>query len=393
MSKSVMIIGAGAAGSVVVKKCYAHPQAFSSISLASRSFSKCEALNDCCDGALSISQIDADDTSSLIFLLKKENPYLVINMALPYQDLSIMDACLETGTHYMDTANYEAKDDPKFCYKWQWDYHERFKKKGLMALLGCGFDPGVTNVFTSYAQKELFDEIHTLDILDCNAGDHGHPFATNFNPEINIREITQRGRYYKDGAWLETAPLSEHRFFDFPEIGERKAYLLYHEELESLVKHIPTLKQARFWMTFSDEYLTHLRVLENVGMTGIKPVSFEGKSIIPLQFLKTLLPDPSSLAAGYTGKTCIGCLIEGVKDNRPKTVFIYNVCDHQDAYRDVQSQAVSYTTGVPAMVGATLICNQIWQGRGVFNVEEMDPKPFLDHLSQNGLTWYIKTLS
>jgi saccharopine dehydrogenase (NAD+, L-lysine-forming) len=312
-------------------------------------------------------------------------------MALPYQDLAIMDACLETGVHYMDTANYEPKDEAKFCYKWQWDYQERFQKKGLLALLGCGFDPGVTNVFCAYAQKHHLDDVTAIDIVDCNAGDHGHPFATNFNPEINIREVTQDGKYFEDGRWIEIPSLSQSQVFDFPEVGPRKAYLIYHEELESLAKHFKKLKRARFWMTFSDNYITHLRVLQNVGMTRIDEVEYQGQKIVPLQFLKTLLPDPSSLAPNYSGKTSIGCVVEGKKGGEAKSVFIYNVCDHQAAFKDVQAQAVSYTTGVPAVVGAKLILDGVWKGKGVFNVEQMDPDPFMKLLPEFGLPWSVKT--
>ena len=303
-----------------------------------------------------------------------------------------MDACLETRVDYLDTANYEPPDEAKFEYKWQWAYRERFEAAGIMALLGSGFDPGVTNVFCAYAQKKLFDEIHTIDILDCNGGDHGHPFATNFNPEINIREITQRGRYWENGRWIEIDPMSESRVFDFPGVGERTAYLLYHEELESLVQHIEGLRRIRFWMTFGDEYLTHLRVLQNVGMTSIEPVAFEGREVVPIQFLKALLPDPSTLGENYTGKTSIGCLIEGTKGREPRRVFIYNICDHEESWNEVRAQAVSYTTGVPAMVGAKMMLTNTWRGKGVFNIEQLDPEPFLEELAVRGLPWHVKEL-
>jgi saccharopine dehydrogenase (NAD+, L-lysine-forming) len=290
---------------------------------------------------------------------------------------------------YLDTANYEPPDEAKFEYKWQWAYHDRFKEKGIMALLGCGFDPGVTNIFAAYAQQELFDRIRTIDILDCNAGSHGHAFATNFNPEINIREITQKGKFWENGEWREIEPMSVSQEFDFPEIGPRRAYLLYHEEEESLVKHIPGLERIRFWMTFGEEYLTHLRVLQNVGMTRIDPVDYNGTPVVPLQLLKKLLPDPSSLAANYTGKTCIGNLIEGEKDGKPRRIFIYNVCDHAESYREVQAQAISYTTGVPAMTGAMMMLTGKWRGQGVFNVEQFDPNPFLEKLGPHGLPWQV----
>jgi len=287
----------------------------------------------------------------------------------------------------MDTANYEPPDEAKFCYGWQWDYQDRFKARGIMALLGCGFDPGVTNVFCAYALKHHFDEILAIDIMDCNAGDHGHPFATNFNPEINIREVSAKGKYFENGQWIETDPLSVHKPFDFPEIGEREMYLMYHEEMESLTKHIPGIKRMQFWMTFSEAYLTHLKVLENVGMTRIDPVVYEGREIIPLQFLKALLPEPASLGANYRGKTCIGCMVEGIRDGKPRSYYIYNVCDHEESYREVKAQAVSYTTGVPAMIGAKMVLTDQWRGEGVFNIEQFDPDPFMADLEKYGLPY------
>ncbi len=392
----VLIIGAGGVGGVVTHKCAYDAYTFSDIVLASRTLSRCEKIQsqvrELRGREIEIAQVDADDVAQTVALIKRVQPALVINVALPYQDLPLMDACLEAGVDYLDTANYEPPDEAKFEYKWQWAYHDRFKDAGIMALLGSGFDPGVTNVFCAYAQKELFDEIDTIDILDCNGGDHGHPFATNFNPEINIREITQRGRYWEDGEWIEIDPMSQSRMFDFPAVGERKAYLLYHEELESLVKHIRGLKRIRFWMTFGDEYLTHLRVLQNVGMTGIEPIEFEGREIVPIQFLKALLPDPSTLGENYTGKTSIGCLIEGRKEGRPRKVFIYNVCDHEASWREVRAQAVSYTTGVPTMVGAKMMLTNAWRGKGVFNVEQFDPRPFLAELAERGLPWDVKEM-
>ena len=386
MSK-VLIIGAGGVGSVVAHKCAQNPEVFSEIVLASRTIAKCEAIQKNIARPLEIAQVDADHPHDVSALIQNVSPDLVINVALPYQDLAIMDACLETGVNYMDTANYEPPDEAKFCYKWQWDYQERFQKRGIMALLGCGFDPGVTNIFCAYALKHHFDEIHTIDIMDCNAGDHGHPFATNFNPEINIREVTARGKYYENGQWIETAPLSVHKPFDFPQVGVREMYLMYHEEMESLAKNIPGIKRMRFWMTFGQEYLTHLRVLQNVGMTRIDPVKYQGIDIVPLQFLKALLPEPSSLAAGYTGKTCIGCMIEGLKNIKPVKYFIYNVCDHAECFREIQAQAISYTTGVPTMIGAMMMLTGKWKGAGVFNVEEFDPDPFMDALNRCGLPW------
>jgi saccharopine dehydrogenase (NAD+, L-lysine forming) len=391
MSK-VLIIGAGGVGAVVTHKCAQVPEVFSEIVLASRTLEKCEKIKSQLTRPIQTAQVDADNTGELISLLRKVSPELVVNVALPYQDLTIMDACLATGVHYLDTANYEPPDEAVFSYKWQWDYQDLFREKGLMALLGCGFDPGVTNVFCAHARKHHFDEIHTVDIMDCNAGDHGHPFATNFNPEINIREVTARGKYYEDGRWIETDPLSIHKTFDFPEIGPREMYLMFHEEMESLAKNIPGIKRMRFWMTFSQQYLTHLRVLENVGMTRIDPVRFQGCDIVPLQFLKALLPEPSSLGANYKGKTNIGCMIEGIKDSTPKKYYVYNVSDHAECYREVKAQAVSYTTGVPAMIGAMLMLTGVWKGHGVFNVEEFDPDPFMAKLGQHGLPWTEKLL-
>jgi saccharopine dehydrogenase (NAD+, L-lysine-forming) len=395
MSK-VLIIGAGGVGGVVTHKCADDKDTFSEIVLASRTLSRCEKIQtqvrELRGREIEIAQVDADDVAQTVALIKRVQPALVINVALPYQDLPLMDACLEAGVDYLDTANYEPPDEAKFEYKWQWDYQGRFESAGIMALLGSGFDPGVTNVFCAYAQKHLFDEIDYVDILDCNGGDHGHPFATNFNPEINIREIIQRGRYWENGEWVEIDPMSQSRTFDFPEVGERKAYLLYHEELESLVKHIDGLKRIRFWMTFGDEYLTHLRVLQNVGMTRIDPIEYEGREIVPIQFLKALLPDPSTLGENYTGKTSIGCLIEGRKNGEPRKVFIYNVCDHEESWKEVRAQAVSYTTGVPTMVGAKMMLTKQWRGAGVFNVEQHDPDPFLEELAVRGLPWHVKEL-
>ncbi len=389
----VLIIGAGGVGQVVTYKCAQHPAIFSDILLASRTQSKCDAIvekvqRDVGHPSISTAQIDAEDVSALVALINDFQPELLIHVALPYQDLTIMEACLQTGVHYLDTANYEPKDEAKFEYSWQWAYHDRFKKKGLMAILGCGFDPGVTSIFTAYAAKHHFDEIHYLDIVDCNGGDHGKAFATNFNPEINIREITQKGRYYENGQWIETEPFEFCEKLNYPNIGERNSYLLYHEELESLVKNFPTIKRARFWMTFGDEYLTHLRVIQNIGMAGIEPVQYKGVEIVPLQFLKAVLPDPGELGENYVGETSIGCRIRGIKDGKEKTYIVYNNCSHAAAYKETKAQGVSYTTGVPAMIGAMLAMTGVWKGEGVFNVEEFDPDPFMEKLNQYGLVWH-----
>jgi saccharopine dehydrogenase (NAD+, L-lysine-forming) len=388
----VLIIGAGGVGGVVTHKCAQVPQVFEDICLASRTVEKCEKIASQLNRPIRTEKLDADNVDETVKLIKDFGPDLVINVALPYQDLAIMDACLEAGVDYLDTANYEPVDEAKFCYKWQWDYQGRFKEKGLMALLGSGFDPGVTNVFCAYAAKHYFDEIHYIDIMDCNAGSHGHPFATNFNPEINIREITQRGKYWEEGKWIETDPLSVHETFDFPQIGPREMYLMYHEELESLAQNIKGLKRIRFWMTFGEQYLTHLRVLENVGMTRIDEVEYEGNKIVPLKFLKAVLPEPSSLGENYTGKTNIGCMMEGVKSGKRKKIYIYNVCDHAECYNEVKSQAISYTTGVPAMIGAMMMITGTWNGEGVYNMEQLDPDSFMEKLNVHGLPWVVEEI-
>lgn len=385
----VLIIGAGGVGNVVVKKCAMHPEVFTDIVLASRTKSKCDSIAaEVGDNRVKTAQVDADNVPELVTLINEVKPFMIINVALPYQDLTIMDACLETGVHYLDTANYEPIDEAKFEYSWQWAYQERFKEKGLMAVLGCGFDPGVTGVFTSYAAKHYFDELHELDIVDCNAGDHGKTFATNFNPEINIREITQNGRFWKNGEWVETEPLEIHEPIIYPNVGPRESYLLYHEELESLTKNYPTLKQARFWMTFGKQYINFLNVLQEVGMTRIDSVMYEGRPIVPLQFLKAVLPEPSSLGENYTGETSIGCRIKGIKDGQEKKYYVYNNCSHQAAYDEVQGQGVAYTTGVPAMIGAMMMITGEWMKEGVYNVEEMNPDPFMEALKNNGLPWH-----
>jgi len=390
--KRVLIIGAGGVGGVVATKCAQVPEVFSEIVLASRTIEKCEKIRSRIGRPIEIAKVDADKVSELIDLIEEFSPELIVNAALPYQDLSIMEACLSTGVDYLDTANYEPRDEARFCYRWQWEYHKKFQDRGIMALLGCGFDPGVTNIFCAHAEKHVFDEIDEIEIMDCNDGDHGRPFATNFNPEINIREVTAPGRYYEDGRWVEVDPLSVSKTFDFPGIGLREMRLMYHEELESLAKNIPGVRRLRFWMTFSEEYLTHLRVLQNVGLTRIDPVVYEGREIVPLKFLKALLPEPANLGENYEGKTCIGCLIDGTKSGEAKRYYVYNICDHAKAYQEVGAQAVHYTTGVPAMIGAMLIATGVWRGAGVFNVEEFDPDPFMELLPRYGLPWTEKFL-
>ncbi len=391
-----LIIGAGGVASVVVHKCFQHPEVFEEICIASRTVSKCDALKEKLDKEktgngketiISTAQLDADNTEEIIALINQFKPDIVINVALPYQDLTIMDACLATKVDYLDTANYEPLDTAKFEYSWQWAYREKFEQAGITAVLGCGFDPGVTGVFSAYAMKHYFDEINQIDILDANAGDHGYPFATNFNPEINIREITANGSYFENGEFHETDPLSIKRVYNFPEIGDKDMYLLHHEEMESLALNIKGINKIRFWMTFSERYLTHLRVLENVGMTSIEPIEFEGKQIVPLQFLKAVLPDPASLGPRTKGKTNIGCIYQGKKDGKDKTYYVYNVCDHEECYKEVGSQAISYTTGVPAMIGAMMVLQGKWKKPGVYNVEEFNPDPFMEELNKCGLPW------
>ncbi|MDX2070957.1 MAG: saccharopine dehydrogenase family protein [Haliscomenobacter sp.] len=392
MSK-VLIIGAGGVGRVVVYKCAQHPEVFSEILVASRTQSKCDVIvndvkRDTGHQHISTAAIDAEDVPALVELLRSFQPKLVIHVALPYQDLTIMEACLQAGVNYLDTANYEPKDEAKFEYSWQWALQDRFKQAGLTAILGCGFDPGVTGVFTAYAAKHYFDEMHYLDIIDANAGSHGKAFATNFNPEINIREVTQKGRYWENGQWVYTEPHEIWKDIDYPNVGPKRSYVIYHEELESLVKNYPSLKRARFWMTFGDEYLTHLRVIQNIGMAGIEPVKYKGIDVIPLEFLKAVLPDPGDLGENYTGQTSIGCRIRGVKDGKLRNYYIWNNCQHQDAYKETGTQGVSYTTGVPAMLGAKMFLEGHWGGAGVFNVEEFNPDPFLAELGKVGLPWH-----
>ncbi len=391
MAKKALIIGAGGVAGVVIHKCCQHSDVFGEIMIASRTKSKCdaykEALKDKTNTIIHTAQVDADKVEELVNLMNTFKPDICINVALPYQDLTIMDACLECKVDYLDTANYEPLDTAKFEYKWQWAYKQKFEEAGLTAVLGCGFDPGVTGVFSAYALKHEFDEIHYIDILDCNGGDHGYPFATNFNPEINIREVSANGSYWEDGKWVETKPMEIKREYDFAQVGKKDMYLLHHEELESLGINIPGIKRIRFFMTFGESYLTHLKCLENVGMTSIEPIEFEGKQIVPLQFLKAVLPDPASLGPRTVGKTNIGCIFSGVKDGKQKTYYLYNVCDHQACYKEVGSQAVSYTTGVPAMIGAMMVLTGKWKKPGVFNVEEFDPDPFMEQLNVCGLPW------
>jgi saccharopine dehydrogenase (NAD+, L-lysine-forming) len=391
MSK-VLIIGAGGVGGVVTHKCAQHPEVFSEILLASRNEAKCKAIAAQLDRPIQTAQVDADSVDDLVALIESFKPDVLIHVALPYQDLTIMEACLKTGVPYLDTANYEHPDEAKFEYKEQWAFQERYAEAGNMATLGCGFDPGMTNIYCAYAQKNLFDEIHRIDILDANGGDHGYPFATNFNPEINIREITAKGRYWERGEWKETDPLAVKRKFDFDGIGEKDIYLLYHEELESLCQNIKGLERIRFWMTFSDKYITHLKVLENVGMTSIEPITVNGTEIAPLEFLKAVLPDPASLGPRTKGKTNIGIIADGIKDGKRRKVYIYNICDHEKCYEEVKSQAISYTTGVPAVTGAMLMLEGVWKGAGVFNVEQLDPDPFMARIGEMGLPWQVVEL-
>lgn len=409
----LLIIGCGGVASVAINKCCQNSEVFSEICIASRTVSKCEALaeklRDKTSTVITTAQIDAENVTALAELIREYKPDAVLNVALPYQDLAIMDACLETGVHYIDTANYEAEntDDPEwraiyekrckelgftayFDYSWQWAYQEKFKNAGLTALLGSGFDPGVTSVYTAYALKHYFDEIHTIDILDCNGGDHGYPFATNFNPEINLREVSAPGSYWENGKWIEVEAMSIKREYDFPQVGKKDMYLLHHEEIESLARNIPGVKRIRFFMTFGQSYLTHMKCLENVGMLSTTPIDFNGTQIVPIQFLKELLPDPASLGPRTVGKTNIGCIFTGVKDGKEKTIYIYNVCDHQECYKEVESQAISYTTGVPAMIGAMLVATGKWQKPGVFNLEEFDPDPFMEALNKWGLPWVVE---
>lgn len=394
----ILIIGAGGVSQVATVKCAMNSDVFTTITLASRTKSKCDAIAKFIKERLGVTintaQIDADDTDAVVELIKQTKADLLLNVALPYQDLTLMDACVKAGIPYIDTANYEHPDTAKFEYKLQWAKDGDFKNAGTMALLGSGFDPGVTNIFCAYAQQNLFDEIHEIDILDCNAGDHGYPFATNFNPEINLREVSSKGRYWEkdesdEGKWIETKPMEIMFKWDYPKIGVKDSYLLYHEELESLVKNIKGLKRIRFFMTFGQSYLTHMKCLENVGMLRIDEVEHNGMKIVPIQFLKTLLPDPASLGARTKGKTNIGCVIRGIKDGKERQVYIYNVCDHEECYKETGAQAVSYTTGVPAMIGSMMVAKGIWNGKGVFNMEEFNAKPFMDELMKQGLPWEI----
>ena len=396
MKKKTLIIGAGGVGNVVAFKCAMNSDTFGDITLASRTVSKCDAIakniKDKIGIQITTMTVDADSIPELIDTIQNSGADIVINVALPYQDLTIMDACAKCRVDYLDTANYEHPDNAKFEYKEQWERDELFKNKNIMGLLGSGFDPGVTNIFCAYAQKHYFDEIHTIDILDCNDGDHGYPFATNFNPEINLREVSAKGRYWEEGKWIETEPMSIKQVWDYPEIGAKDSYLLYHEEMESLVKHIKGLKRIRFFMTFGDSYLTHMKCLQNVGMLGIKEIEHKGMKIVPMEFLSTLLPDPASLGKRTKGKTNIGIFAKGLKDGKERTIYIYQVSDHQECYAEVMSQGVSYTTGVPAMIGAKLMLEGKWQGKGVFNVEEFDPDPFMEELNRQGLPWNIMEL-
>ena len=411
MSK-LLIIGCGGVAQVAIKKCCQNSEVFTDICIASRTKEKCDAVKAEVDAwtktNVTTAKVDADNTKEVIALIQSYQPDAVLNVALPYQDLTIMDACVACKVSYIDTANYEAEDTNDkewrkvyeercqrlgftayFDYSWQWAYQEKFKEAGITGLLGSGFDPGVTSVFSAYALKHYFDEIETIDILDCNGGDHGYPFATNFNPEINLREVSAPGSYWENGKWIEIPAMSIKREYDFPEVGRKDMYLLHHEEIESLAKNIPGVKRIRFFMTFGQSYLTHMKCLENVGMLNTEPIDYEGQKIVPIQFLKALLPDPASLGERTVGKTNIGCIFHGKKDGKEKTIYIYNVCDHQECYKEVESQAISYTTGVPAMIGAMMILTKTWSGNGVFNIEEFDPDPFMEALNKWGLPWVV----
>ena len=408
----LLIIGCGGVAQVAIKKCCQNSEVFTDICIASRTKEKCDAVKAEVDiwtkTHVTTAKVDADNTKEVIALIQSYQPDAVLNVALPYQDLTIMDACVACKVSYIDTANYEAEDTNDkewrkvyeercqrlgftayFDYSWQWAYQEKFKEAGITGLLGSGFDPGVTSVFSAYALKHYFDEIETIDILDCNGGDHGYPFATNFNPEINLREVSAPGSYWENGKWIEIPAMSIKREYDFPEVGKKDMYLLHHEEIESLAKNIPGVKRIRFFMTFGQSYLTHMKCLENVGMLNTEPIDYEGQRIVPIQFLKALLPDPASLGERTVGKTNIGCIFHGKKDGKEKTIYIYNVCDHQECYKEVGSQAISYTTGVPAMIGAMMILTKTWSGNGVFNIEEFDPDPFMDALNKWGLPWVV----
>ncbi len=408
----LLVIGCGGVAGVAITKCAMNASVFDEICIASRTVSKCEDLKSVLEtktsAKITTEQVDADKVEEVVALINKVKPEVVLNLALPYQDLAIMDACLETGVHYVDTANYEAEDTEDkewraiyearcekegftayFDYSWQWAYKEKFEKAGLMALLGSGFDPGVTSVFSAYALKHYFDEIHYIDILDCNGGDHGYPFATNFNPEINLREVSANGSYWENGAWVETHPMEIKREYNFDGVGMKDMYLLHHEEIESLAQNIPGVKRIRFFMTFGQSYLTHMKCLENVGLLGTAPIDFNGQEIVPIQFLKAMLPDPASLGPRTKGKTNIGCIFTGIKDGVEKSIYIYNICDHEECYKEVGSQAISYTTGVPAMIGAMLVMNGTWKKAGVFNLEELDPDPFMEALNEWGLPWVV----
>lgn len=389
----ILIIGAGGVSTVATTKCAMNIDTFEKITLASRTLEKCDniakSIKEKVGVDIDTTTVDADDVPALIDLINKLKPRVVLNVALPYQDLTIMDACSATDTHYIDTANYEHPDEAKFEYKEQWARNDDFEKENLTALLGSGFDPGVTGVFVKYIQENYLDTIEFIDIMDCNAGDHGYPFATNFNPEINLREVSSNGRYWEEGKWIETKPLEIRVDHDYPEVGVKPSYLLYHEELESLSKNIKGLKRIRFFMTFGDSYIQHMNCLENVGMLGIKPVMHKGVEITPIEFLTTLLPDPASLGPRTVGKTNIGCICEGLKDGVRKKYYIYNICDHQECYKETGAQAVSYTTGVPAMIGTKLVYNGTWNLKGARNVEEFSSQPFMDELMIQGLPWKV----
>jgi len=388
----VLIIGAGGVGQVVAAKCAQMPEVFEDITLASRTESKCQAIATRLDRPIETAAVDANVADNVETLLTHTRPDIVINVAQPYQNLPIMEGCARTGVHYLDTSMYDEPDIFATDYEPQLKFAARYQPKNVTGVLSIGFDPGVVNVFCAYAQKHHFDQIENIDIIDCNDGDHGLPFATNFDPETNIREILADAFYYQDGKLESAKALTVKQDFEFPDIGTRTGYLMFHEEVISIAENIPGVKRVRFWMTFGKSYLRHLDVLQNVGLTSTAAIEYQGQKIVPLQFLKVVLPEPSSLGPRYTGKTCIATIIEGIKDGEAKKIVIYNLCDHKAAYEEVGVQAISYTTGVPAVTAAQQVLSGAWQQPGVFCPEQLDPDPFLEDLAKNGLPWHVTVL-